>query len=115
MITISNPLPDVVSFYPVVQETSEDISPIQFAINQVKEKLERLKLEHTQMQQNRQVTESSKSIIQGTLDAGVGGGLPKYKVRILISLSLILLYIYYLIRYFLIRLISTRIQSLWSL
>lgn len=29
---------------------------------------------------NREVVETDKSLIQGTLDAGVLGGLPKYKV-----------------------------------
>lgn len=78
-VTISNSLPDVINFYPVIHETSLDISPIQNAINTVKERLEKLKKSYNKIDLNKEVCESDKSLIQGTIDPGVLGGLPKYK------------------------------------
>lgn len=78
-VQISNPLPDVINFYPVVQEILTDISPIQNAVNTVKERLDKLKCSYNKIELNHEVDEADKSLIQGTIDPGVMGGLPKYK------------------------------------
>ena len=78
-VIISNNLPDVINFYPVIHDTTIDISPIQNATNSVKERLDRLKLVYAKIEKTREVEEIDKSLIQGTIDPGVLGGLPKYK------------------------------------
>jgi hypothetical protein len=70
----------VINFYPVVSEFSVDISPLQNAINTVKDRLDKLKSAYGKIELTREVGETDKSLIQGTIDAGVLGGLPKYKV-----------------------------------
>lgn len=78
-VTISDPLPNVINFYPVIQEFSNDISPIQNAINTVKERLGLLKASYNRIKTTNEVAQSDRSLIQGTIDAGVLGGLPNYK------------------------------------
>lgn len=80
ILSTSNQLPDVINFYPVISEHTIDISPIQNAINTVRERLEKLKVAYTKIESSHEVVETDKSLIQGTIDAGVLGGLPKYKV-----------------------------------
>ena len=80
-VVITNLLPDVINFYPVTFEQTVDISPVQSAINTVRERLEKLNGCYAKIQKIQEVEESSKSLIQGTIDAGVMGGLPKYKVN----------------------------------
>lgn len=81
ILVISNQLPDVINFYPVTSEITVDISPIQNAVNSVKERLDKLKSVYSKIETTREVAETDKSLIQGTIDAGVLGGLPKYKVN----------------------------------
>jgi hypothetical protein len=78
-IKISNSLPSLINFYPVIDEITIDISPIQNAINTVKERFEKLKFVLEKLENEMNVDESMKSLIQGTVDPGVNGGLPKYK------------------------------------
>ncbi|RNA41498.1 dedicator of cytokinesis 1 isoform X1 [Brachionus plicatilis] len=84
-VTISNPLPDVINFYPVIDENTVHISPIQNAINIVSERLEKLKESYNKIQVENEVSESDKLLIQGTIDPGVLGGLPKYKKFFLLT------------------------------
>lgn len=78
-VTISNPLPDVINFYEITDEKTIDISPIQNAINIVSERLFKLKEAFRKIEIKNQVNETDKLLIQGTIDPGVLGGLPKYK------------------------------------
>ena len=78
-VTISNQLPDVINFYEITEEKTIDISPIQNAINIVSERLLKLKEAVSKIEFNNQVNETDKLLIQGTIDPGVSGGLPKYK------------------------------------
>ncbi len=71
-------LPNVVNFYPVIDCVIIDISPVQNAINTVKDRMNKLKLAYERIENLREVDESAKSLIQGTVDPGVNGGLPKY-------------------------------------
>jgi hypothetical protein len=80
VVEISNVLPDVINFYPVIKETTTDISPIENAITKVNDRLEQVKHIYAKIERTQRVEENDKSIIQGTVDAGVNGGLPKYKV-----------------------------------
>lgn len=50
------------------------------AINTVRERLDKIKTAYAKIETSREVVETDKSLIQGTIDAGVLGGLPKYKV-----------------------------------
>jgi hypothetical protein len=79
VVIISNSLPDIINFYPVTEETTIDISPIQNAVNSVRERLEKLKQVYQKIERSHEVEEIDKSLIQGTIDPGVLGGLPKYK------------------------------------
>lgn len=78
-IIISNPLPSVINFYDVVDEKSINISPIKNAINIVRERLDMLKESFNKIETKNEVSEADKLLIQGTIDPGVLGGLPKYK------------------------------------
>lgn len=82
IFTISNALPDVINFYPVIKETTYDVSPVESALNTVRERLEKLNEAYNNIQRTHEVVETAKSLIQGTIDAGVLGGLPRYKVNI---------------------------------
>jgi hypothetical protein len=80
-VVISNVLPNVINFYPVIGEEVSEISPIQNALNTVKERYDKLKLVLNKIDNTHEVDETAKSLIQGTVDPGVNGGLPKYKVN----------------------------------
>lgn len=81
IVTIKNTLPNVINFYPVINEITNDISPVQSAINNVKEQLDRLNLYLVDIQEKHCMTDDHMRLIQGTVDAGVNGGLPKYQVK----------------------------------
>jgi hypothetical protein len=55
-----------------------DISPVQNAINTVRERMNKLKNAYERIEKLKEVDEGTKSLIQGTVDPGVNGGLPKY-------------------------------------
>ena len=80
IFTISNTLPDVINFYPVIHENTYDVSPVESALNTVRDRLEKLDEAYKIIERTREVVETAKSLIQGTIDAGVLGGLPRYKV-----------------------------------
>ncbi len=78
-VRITNSLPSVINFYPVKSELLIDISPIQNAINNVRKQYDNLKLYLDEMHEKNHVQDTHIRIIQGTVDAGVNGGLPKYE------------------------------------
>jgi dedicator of cytokinesis protein 1 len=78
-VQIRNNLPGVINFFPVKSEVIIDISPIQNAINNVRKQYDNLKLYLKEINEKNQVLDSHIRIIQGTVDAGVNGGLPKYE------------------------------------
>lgn len=80
MFIITDALPHVINFYPVKSESTHDVSPIENALNTVRDRLEKLKETYNTIEKTGQVNETAKSLIQGTIDAGVLGGLPRYKV-----------------------------------
>jgi hypothetical protein len=55
-----------------------DISPVQNAINTVRERMNKLKNAYERIEKLKEVDEGTKSLVQGTVDPGVNGGLPKY-------------------------------------
>jgi hypothetical protein len=79
-VEIANTLPNVINFYPVVDETTEEISPVQNALNALHERILKLKKAREHVENSNEVDEGTNSLIQGTVDPGVNGGLPKYKV-----------------------------------
>ena len=79
-VEIANTLPNVINFYPVVNEITEEISPVQNALNALNERMLKLKKACEHVENLNEVDEGTKSLIQGTVDPGVNGGLPKYKV-----------------------------------
>ena len=81
-IVLSNTLPNVCNFYPVVSETTVEISPVQNALNKLSERMEKLKSAYEHVASRNEVDEVTKSLILSTIDSGVFGGLPKYKVGI---------------------------------
>lgn len=70
----------MINFYPVKTEILTDISPVQSAINNVREQYDKLNLYLNDIQEKRQITDDHTRLIQGSIDAGVNGGLPKYQV-----------------------------------
>lgn len=78
---ITDILPNVISFYPVISESVADISPVQNAIDTVRNREEKLKNAQNYLENNREINSDIKSLIQGTVDPGVNGGLPKYRVK----------------------------------
>lgn len=80
-VEIANTLPNVINFYPVTSESTKEISPVQNAINALNERMVKLKKACEHVTTINEVDEGTKSLIQGTVDPGVNGGLPKYKVR----------------------------------
>lgn len=81
-ISISDTLPNVINFYPSTNETTLEISPIQNALNKLQEQIDKLNASYEEVEKNMSVDENTKSLLQGTIDAGVNGGLPKYKVNV---------------------------------
>ena len=82
MVTIKESLSNVVSFYPVDKIELNDISPIQSAINNVKEQFMKLEINLEDIKVKKNIKDEHTRLIQGTVDAGVNGGLPKYEVKI---------------------------------
>lgn len=78
-VVISNTLPNVINFYPVTNEITVEISPVQNALNALNERMIKLKNASEHINSLNEVDEGTKSLIQGTVDPGVNGGLPKYK------------------------------------
>lgn len=81
VVTIKYSLPNVISFYPVDKIELNDISPIQSAINNVKEQFTKLEINLEDMEETKTLKDDYIRLIQGTVDAGVNGGLPKYEVN----------------------------------
>ena len=55
--------------------------------------MDKLNTSFDDIEKNMSVDENTKSLLQGTIDAGVNGGLPKYKVNIF-SISIVRVYFY---------------------
>jgi hypothetical protein len=81
--TIANRLPDVINFYPVIGEQVVEITPIQLARNTVQKRLDNLVSFCARVDSLCEVEHQVKSLIQSTIDSGVSGGLPLYKVSTL--------------------------------
>ena len=79
-IVISNALPNVINFYPVISEVTLEVSPIQNALNKLQDRMHQLQKAHDNIENVKSVDNETISLIQGTVDPGVNGGLPKYKV-----------------------------------
>jgi len=79
-IVISDALPNVCNFYAVVSETTLHISPVQNALNKLGERMSKLRTAFEQVESQNKVDEVTKSLLLGTVDPGVNGGLPKYMV-----------------------------------
>ena len=71
----------MINFYPVINEATYDVSPVDSALNTVRDRLEKLHEAYKSIERTHEVFEAAKSLIQGTIDAGVLGGLPRYKVN----------------------------------
>lgn len=81
IVTIKNPLPNIINFYPIDPENIilSDISPVRSAINNVREQYEKLKVNLDGIKSDKKICDEHTRLIQGTVDAGVNGGLPKYQ------------------------------------
>ena len=85
--TIANRLPDVINFYPVIGEQVVEIAPIQLARNTVQKRLDNLVTYCARVESLCEVENQAKSLIQSTIDSGVSGGLPLYKVQAKFTLA----------------------------